>query len=68
MTITLSQATVLVLLAIFQVYFIWAYGKAGNGSGMETGNGNWKWKMEMEVGNGNLKVVGLLAALILCVL
>ena len=45
-----------------------AYGKAGNGSGMETGNGKWKWKLEMEIGNGNIKVAGLLAALIdLCV-
>ena len=31
--------------------FAWAYGKAGNVSGMETGN-------------GNIKVAGLLAALI----
>ena len=31
---------------------------------METGNGKWKWKMEMEIGNGNIKVAGLLAALI----
>ena len=30
----------------------------------ETGNGKWKWKMEMEIGNGNIKVAGLLAALI----
>ena len=31
-------------------------------------NGNWKRKMEMEIGNGNIKVAGLLAALIdLCV-
>ena len=27
-------------------------------------NGNWKRKMEMEIGNGNIKVAGLLAALI----
>ena len=30
----------------------------------ENGNGNWKQKMEMEIGNGNIKVAGLLAALI----
>ena len=30
----------------------------------ENENGNWKQKMEMEIGNGNIKVAGLLAALI----
>ena len=31
---------------------------------METGKGKWKWKLETEIGNGNVKVAGLLAALI----
>ena len=54
------SATISAVQFVYMLACKWAYGKAGNGSGME----NWKRKMEMEIGNGNIKVAGLLAALI----